>query len=110
MNYLSFENDLYHSKSGNTEFMTYDNANNIVDELFESLFSRYQIGLETSMRGNNFIFDSVQLLRINFESGGSYVDSPDWIKKGKAAINPKNGKNKCFQYGGTVYGEIELWN
>ena len=26
------------SKSNNTEFMTYDNADDIVDELFESLF------------------------------------------------------------------------
>ena len=30
--------------------MTYDNANEVVDELFESLLSRYQIGLETSAR------------------------------------------------------------
>ena len=27
-----------HSKNNNTEFMTYDNADDIVDELFESLF------------------------------------------------------------------------
>ena len=25
-------------------------------------------------------------------------DSPDWIKKKKATINPKNKDNKCFQY------------
>ena len=33
--------------------------------------------------------------------GGSYIDSPDWIKK--AAINPinKNDKN-CFQYAATL--------
>ena len=44
------------------EFMLYDNANEVVNELFESLLSRYEIGLEKSMRGNNFISDSVQLL------------------------------------------------
>ena len=38
------------SKSNNTEFNTYDNANDVVDELFEPLLSRYQIGLETSVR------------------------------------------------------------
>ena len=36
--------------------MTYDNRNDVVDELFESLLSRHQVGLETTMRGNNFIY------------------------------------------------------
>ena len=62
--------------------MPYDNANEVVNELFESLLSRYQIGLQTSMRGRDFIFDSVQLLyykfhKINFKRGGSHTDSPD---------------------------------
>ena len=40
-----------------------------------SLFSRDQIGLETRMRGNDFIFDCVNLLyykshQINFKGGG----------------------------------------
>ena len=95
------------SKSDNIEFMSYDNANEVVNELFESLLLRYQIGLETSMRGSNFIFDSVQLLyckcrKINFKRGGSYINSPDWIKKKKAAISPKNANDKCFQYAVTV--------
>ena len=46
------------------------------------------------MRGSNFIFDSVQLMyykchKINFKRGGSYIDSPDWIKNKDAIINPK---------------------
>ena len=36
------------SKSDNIEFMSYDNANEVVNELFTSLFSRYVTGLETS--------------------------------------------------------------
>ena len=43
-------------------FMTYDNANDIIDELFETPFSRYQDNLETRMEGSEFIFDSVQML------------------------------------------------
>ena len=43
------------------EFMASDNVDGVADELFESLFSRYQIGLETSMRGCDFIFNSVQV-------------------------------------------------
>ena len=95
--------------------MLYDNANDVVNELFESRLSRYQTGLETSMRGSNFIFDSVQLLyykchRIKLKHGGSHIDSPDWIKKKKAAINPKSPDDKCFQYAVTValnYEEIK---
>ena len=68
--------------------MSYDNVNDIVDELFESLRSRYQVNLETSTEGSDFIFNSGQLLwykchRINFRRGGSYIDSPDWMKKKK---------------------------
>ena len=38
--------------------------------------------------------DSVQLMyykchEVNFERGGSYIDSADEIKKEKATINPK---------------------
>ena len=49
-------------RSENIEVMTYDNVNEVIEEVFESLLSRYQIGLETSMKESNFIFDSVQLL------------------------------------------------
>ena len=66
------------------------------------------------MRQSNLIFNSVQLLyskchRITFRRGGSYIDSPDWIKKKKATINPKNKDDKCSQYAVMValnYGEI----
>ena len=36
--------------------MPYDNANKVVNELFETFLSRYQTFLETSMRGSDFIF------------------------------------------------------
>lgn len=35
-----------HWKSDNIELMTYDDANEVIEESFESLFSRYQIGFE----------------------------------------------------------------
>ena len=55
-------------------------------EVDESLLSRYQIGLETSIKESDFIFDSVQLLyykchKINFKRSGSF---------------------SCFQYGTTM--------
>ena len=43
------------------------------------------------MKGGQFVFDYVQLLyyihichKINPNRGGSYIDSPDWIKNKKA--------------------------
>ena len=76
---------LMHSNSDNLKFNSYNVENEVVDELFEPLCSRYQENLETSMRGNYFIFDSVQLMyynfyKVNFRRGGSYIDSPDWRK------------------------------
>ena len=69
----------------------------------------------SSMRVSDFNFDSVQLMyykchETNFKRGGSYIDSPDWIKNEKATINPKIQDNKCFQYAVSAvlnYGEIE---
>ena len=51
-----------HAKSDNIKVMIYDDANEITEQLFESLLSRYQISLETTMRGSDFIFDYVNLI------------------------------------------------
>ena len=40
--------------------MPYDNRNEANEELFKLLLSRYQYSLETSIRGSDFIFDSVE--------------------------------------------------
>ena len=77
-----------HSKSNNTKFTSFDNANEVATELFESLLSRYQTDLKKSMRESDFIFDSVQLLYskchlISFKRGGSYLDFPDRTKRKK---------------------------
>ena len=68
----------------------------------EPFFSRYQIGLETSMKRSYFIFDCLHFLRykcheINLNCGGSYVD-----KKQKKPINPVNDDDKSFLYGSTI--------
>ena len=69
------EERVIQAKSNNKVFRTYDNANDIVDELFESLLSKYQDNLKTSMKGRDFDFDSVQLLC--FRCGRLFIDSPD---------------------------------
>ena len=42
--------------------MINDKADKVIEEHFQSLLSRYQIDLETSMSGSHFIFDCVHLL------------------------------------------------
>ena len=34
--------------------------------------------------------------------GGSYIDSPEWLKSKKSYINLKNNADDCFQYALTV--------
>ena len=34
--------------------------------------------------------------------GGSYINSPKWLKDEKSTINPKNNDHKCFQYALTL--------
>ena len=50
------EECLVHSKNNNIKFMTYNDADEVVDEHFESLRSRYQGYLEKPMRGSQFFF------------------------------------------------------
>ena len=54
-----------HSNSGNINFKPYSDATDVIDELFESLHSKYQVNLETLMRGSEIIFASVQLMITN---------------------------------------------
>ena len=92
-----------HTKSDNTEFMMGNERDEIIDELFESLLQRYQEGLEESVKGSEFVFDSIDLLyyklhKISLNRGGSYIDSTEWLKNKKATINPKNNDGKYFQF------------
>ena len=69
--------------------MRNEKADEVLEELFQSLLSRYRIGIEISVKGSEFVFDHVYLLfykwhKINPSRGGSYMDSPDLIKKQKS--------------------------
>ena len=75
----------------------------IIKSLFEYLLERYEEGLEESMKGSEFSFDSVDALyydlnKVSLSGGESYIDSPEWLKNKKEAINSKNNDDKCFQY------------
>ena len=86
VNFISSEDAeeecVMHSSNNNIKFTFYNDPNEVADELFEPIRSRYQGNLETSMRRADFIFDSVQLMyckchKVYFRRGGSYTDSLD---------------------------------
>ena len=102
----SLDNDKFrimHTKNNNIEIMNGTETNDFIKELYESFFKRYQEGLETKIKGSEFVFDYVDLLyyslqKISLNRGGSYIDSPEWLKNKGAIINPKNKDNECFKY------------
>ena len=96
-NFLSSKHNdeecIVHSKSDNTEIVGNDKEGELKEGLILSWLSRYQIGLETSMKDTDFIFDycifhiiahfillHYNKFKINFKRDGFYIDSPDWIK------------------------------
>ena len=93
INFVSSKDDsdeirTMHTKSDNIEIMMGSETNEITEELFKLLLQRYQEGLEESMKGNEFVFDSVGLLeyklnKISLNRGGSYIDSSEWLKNKK---------------------------
>ena len=67
------------------------------------------------MKGSDFAFDGVNYLYYNFNKisikrGGSYIDSPKWLKDKKSTVNQKNNDNKCFQYAITLALNIDKIN
>ena len=71
------EECVMHSKSENIEIMIGDEADEVIEELFDSLTNRYQNNLE-SMKGSEIFLDYVELLyykchKINPNRGGSYI-------------------------------------
>ena len=56
------EERVMYSTSDNIKFTSYNDVNEVINELFESLLSKYQNNLEKSIRGTDFIFDLVKLM------------------------------------------------
>ena len=99
----SNEKRIMYTKSDNVEIRIGGDTNDVIKELFKSFLQRYQERLQEKMRGSGFEFDGVNLLyndfnKISLNRGGSYTESPKWIKNKKSTINPKNNYYNCFQY------------
>ena len=109
------ETRVMHTRSVNEEFMNGSDTDEIIKELFKSLLQRYQENLQQKMRGSDFAFDGVNFLyydfnKISISRGGSYIDSPKWLKDKKSTINQKNNDHKCFQYAVTLSFNLDKIN
>ena len=103
----SGETRIMYTRSDNIEIMFGDDNDDIIEQLFESLLQKYEENLQNKIRGSEFEFDGVNFLYYDFNKtsinrGGSYIDSPKWLKNKKSTINPKNNDDKCFQYAVTL--------
>ena len=103
----SDETRIMHTRIDNIEIKFGDDNDDIIEQLFESLLQKYEENLQNKMRGSEFEFDGVNFLYYDFNKtsinrGGSYIDSPKWLKNKKSTINPKNNDDKCFQYAITL--------
>ena len=96
-----------YSRIDNIEIMFGGDNDDIIEQLFESLLKKYEENLQNKMRGSEFEFDGINFLYYDFNKtsinrGGSYIDSPKWLKDKKSTINPKKNDNTCFQYAVTL--------
>ena len=111
----SDETRVMHTRSVNEEFTNCSDTDEIIKELFQSLLQRYQEHLQEKMRGSDFVFDGVNFLycdfnKISISRGGSYIDSPKWLKHKNSTINPKSNDYKCFQYAVTLALNLDKIN
>ena len=98
----SDETRVMYTRSDNEEFMSGDDTNEINKLLIESFLQRFEENLQSKMRGSEFEFDGINFFYYSFNKtsifrGGTYIDSPKWLKGKKSTINLKNNDNKCFQ-------------
>ena len=95
------------TRSISEEFMTGSETEEVAEKLIMSILQKYQDNLQNKMKGSDFIFNGVNYLyydlnRITISKGGSYIESPKWLKDKKCCINQKNNDSKCFQYPATL--------
>ena len=101
------ETRVMYTRIDNEEFMNGDDTDEVIKLIFKSFLQRFEENLQEKMRGSDFEFDGINFFYYNFNKtsiyrGGSYIDSPKWLKDKKSTINPKNNDHICFQYTATL--------
>ena len=103
----SDETRLMHTRSVAMEFTSGSETEEIIESLYRSLLQNYNDNLQEKMRGSDFVFNGINYFfydfnRVIISKGGSYIESPKWLKDRKCTINQKNNDNECFQYATTL--------
>ena len=96
-----------YTRSTPEEIIIRSETEEVAENLIIQLLQKYQDNLQNKMKGSDFILNGVNYLyydlnRITISKGGSYIESPKWLKDKKCCINKKNTDNKCFQYAATL--------
>ena len=96
-----------HTRSNTAEFMHGSETEEIIESLYRSLLQNYNDNLQEKMKGSDFVLNGINYFyydfnRVSISKGGSYIESPKWLKDKKSTINQKNNGNKCFQYATTL--------
>ena len=81
----SDENRVMYTRSTPGEFMIGSETEEVAEKLFMSILQKYQDNLQNKMNGCDFIFSGINYLyydlnRITISKGGSYIESPKWLK------------------------------
>ena len=82
----SAEPRIMYTRSFNEEIMEGSDTDEVIKSLFESFLKIYDSNLQEKMKGSDLAFDGVNSLYYDFNKtsinrGGSYMDSPKWLKK-----------------------------
>ena len=88
----SNEKRIMYTRSFCVEIIIGCETEEVAEKLIMQLLQKYQGSLQNKMKGSDFIFNGVNYLfydlnRITISKGGSYIESPKWLKDKKCTIN-----------------------
>ena len=98
----------FYVKSKNITTAPSDKTDEIIYQLYDSLFKYFEDKLMICRTDSRHVYESIEGIDIHFHKidlrrGSSYIPSPQWLKAKKAVVNPKNKKdNYCFAYATTI--------
>ena len=86
---------IMYTRSTPEEIITGCETEEVAENLIMQLLQKYQDNLQNKMKGSDFIFNGINYLyydlnKITISKGGSYIESPKWLKDKKCTINQKN--------------------
>ena len=81
----SDENRVMYTRSTPQEFMSGSETEEVAEKLFMPILQKFQDNLQNKMKDSDFIFNGINYLyydlnRITISKGGSYIESPKWLK------------------------------